>query len=295
MRLVLNENQINEIKEFLSSLPKLNENEGFYFLLYLRKKWVKLYYPKDEQKFTNSGEIVLTRFVLDYSDFKKDESLEYVVRKFINNLSVIDDNFGRVKIMKGKKYYTNELFDKYNKSVSLTFVYEPRDILKATMRIVSDYVKKFMYQNYELKDILKFKHQWNSYIHSSNRKNDKKYVMVDVDIEYKNREEFDQMNFNKLNEIYKEIEEELINNQLNLKEKLKYSVTTPSKGIHLIFEIDDDVRIKLFKVKKKFQEMISSLLRNKFNLTVKEVDLKTNPVQTHSPFSFINPTVKRLK
>ena len=247
---------------FLKYLPSLKENEGFYFLLFIRKKWIKLYYPEADFP---AQEIVLTHFVIDYTDFKKGE--DYVISKINNYLAVLDDKYTRIKLIKGKPYTVSELFKRFPKAISLTFVYEPRDVVKATKRLVSDYVKKFMYQNYDVGELLKFQNKWKSYVHSTARSGKPKYVMIDIDFN-------ENLTFEQLQFVYENL----------YFPNIVYAVSTPSNGLHIILEIDKTVEEEVFKKKHRIIKTLAGVL------DAKEVKIATF-TQTHAPF---HPNVKIL-
>jgi len=248
--------------EFLKYLPPLKENEGFYFLLLMRKKWIKLYYPEADFP---AREIVLTHFVIDHTDFKKGEN--YVISKINNHLAVLNDKYTRIKLIKGKPYTISELFKRFPKAISLTFVYEPRDIVKATKRLISDYVKKLVYRNYDVSELLKFQSKWKSYVHSTARSGRPKYVMIDIDFN-------ENLTFEQLQFVYENLHFP----------NIMYAVSTPSNGLHIILEINKTVEEKVFKKKDQLIKTLTA------TLDAKEVKITTF-TQTHAPF---HPNVKIL-
>jgi len=258
-------------------LPLFYDTEGFICLIMFRRKWLIKQFPEKELEFRNlfrSDEMCIEKFVLSGNIFK-------FSNKIITKLSVLTEDFAKEKVFKGVKYNVALLYKEYKNAFSILITYEPRDLFKAARMMVIEYVRKLISGDFTERDIQHLDYEWYKFVHKSKRKNgNKKFVLVDIDYNsrFESKENFCYNDI--LNRFIKLLQSFLLN--LDIIDNLKYACTTPSKGMHLLFEIDEKVGKNIFKERCNFVSNIKSF-GEQVKFGIEEVEIKTGQCLTHIP------------
>lgn len=258
-------------------LPSFHSMEGFVCLILFRRKWLIKQFPEKELKFRhlfNSDEMCVEKFVLSGDIFK-------FSNKVITKLSVLTEDFAKEKVFKSVKYNIALLYREYKNAFSILITYEPKDLFKAARMMVTEYVRKLIDRDFTERDIQHLDYEWYRFVHKSKRRSEnKKFVLVDIDYsnKFENEENFCYNDI--LNRFIKLLQNFLLN--LDIIDNLKYACTTPSKGMHLLFEIDEKVGKNIFRERNNFVSSIKSF-GEQVRFGIEEVEIKTGQCLTHIP------------
>jgi len=205
-------------------LPELPENHAFYFILLFRRKWMKQYFSDEEaRRLFSSDEMKITDFIV-YGD-NKDRWMRNVRLKVGAHLH---PDFNFVFWTKGQDFNIPDLYAKYPAGFSLMVKYNPSDLQKVAKTFLSGAIRDILenpagfYYNIIPK--------WKSLVEKARASSSKKYFLIDIDYQFKDHENMQEY----LSGLAARLTEA---GALHL---LHYASTTPSGGLHLIFETKND-------------------------------------------------------
>lgn len=252
---------ITTMDKALDLLPELNEYEGFCCFLLLRRKWIIKHNPDKEEEIRNlfkGDQILISKDVLHGTK----RHMRNRFKKILS--SILSPWFSKEIYVKGNVFDAHALYKDHPYAFSLMVTYEPRNVLKGTYNFVANMTKSLLYQNYSPSVVYNFDREWQSYVHKSNRKGTERFLMLDCENE----------------ETFEIVKEKLTDTRLI--ENVRYAVTTPSGGAHVILKITDEVTDVVFR-KKEFL----FLERNG------DLEIKTGNFLTHLDVG-INPYVSTV-
>ena len=243
------------MKNCLSCLPKINENEGFVALLMVRRKWMLAHDPKNEagirEKFKSDQMLVGKELLVG-----DERNMENRIKRLLSGLS---KDYSKKLLIKGHIYDAYELWQEFPHAFSLMVTYEPRDLLRATKALLVDTTWALLFDNYSPRLINNFGQEWISKVQKTARKNPPRYLLLDCD---------DQ----KAADIVAK----------RLVQRPVYAVTTPSGGTHYVVEITEEIKYQVY-IKDQFRPLIQE----------GALEIKTNDFLTHLDVG-IDPLVKAI-
>lgn len=279
-------------KWLFNRLPELNEDEAFYYMIIFRRKWLIKQNPdkeKEIRKYFNSDEMKIDSGLLKGNP----HNFLAQLRKSINILF----NDRKFKFYKGKCFNINKLYLEYVKAFSLLITFEPRSIIDGLRNFCFDMLEILTQsdKSNKLHELIHCDKTLISYIHKERRRKGNKFVLIDID--------FDSNCINNLkiksnSDLY-EILDERRNNYLNSIRKyfenikiisnVRYVCSTPSYGLHIILEIDENVGEKVFRNREIFRKDLIAI-GFEWNYLIDNVEIKTGQCLTHIPY--VNSLVK---
>lgn len=222
--------------------PKMTSTEGIVCYLMIRRKWLIRWYPEKEEYFKKifkSNENIINKVVIKEGD-NFESKIAYL--KLILHQSVEKT----LKSRTGEEINLNYLYTHYPEGFSITFTYEPKDLMKAAKSYSIELMKTLI--NYSDKDewiIRNLDKEWIRCVHKrSRRTHGDKFLLLDFDCNFDNK--------------YKVIENLWYNRVLpflkdkKLENNVTYVVTTPSCGLHCVLKIDKQIQNIFFKNRDKF-------------------------------------------
>ncbi len=275
----------------LETLPDLQPDEAFVFVVLFRRKWAIFQAPDREaeirERFTGK-EVCLGRFVLCGTEPRK--LWPYLVRKFLDRLP----HYPRLSKKKGLSEPVEKLFAEFPEAISLLVTFEPRSLRKAFesfYRELNGHLFRLVgAEDRSFPDLWRFPAElqgiWKTCVHKARRERGReKFVLIDVDVSFPEE---------KIRAFLSESAVFLRGKGLDL----RYASSTPCGGVHFVVGIDKRAEKVVFRKSTELQKALFELAilfkgrPQTEGASETAVEIKTGQVLVHVPG--VNPEVFAL-
>lgn len=251
--------------QFLRQLPETTPDEGFYFLIAFRRKWLikqGMLEEEEAHRLFRSDEIKVADGLLRGARFNFLATLQKEWKSL--------ENPNRYISIKGRLFRLSCLYNRYPTAFSLMVTYEPRSLKEGVAHFCFECLKGFVWDTYEAthpdKDLL-------SVIHKKRRRQGQRFALIDLDFKGERFSRARQLEFMHELALWFDLK--------GVQKDVVYACTTPSDGLHLVVRLNDQTGPFLFERRDELLAKVSELA-NRTGYPV-ELEVKTGQVLTHVP------------